>query len=479
MSKDLVHWRDLPVLRGMGGMTGQLKSTGEQALMTFSAGDGVSLATSEHPLLLTWDKRLILLKDGPLKEYQVPVYSDIWRKDNTWYVTVRKHWWDNGLWHLNGTKPTLGMFSSENLKDWEPNGIFFEDDTYTQPGDDMACPNFAPLGNGRHLLLWYCHPRGPMYSVGTYNDHEQRFVQEKHGRMSYGPTKRGTLHAPSAFVDPDGRCIAIFNATENRPHEENWIGTMSLPRQISLNEEYLNPINESGMTPEQGNLDQGNVRNFISPLRIEPIAELESLRFNQKSIDEFVIPANDERILSGIEGKAIELEVIIDPKDAREVGLNVLRSPDGKEQTTIRFYAHGWERSTSSRFLSIDVSDASLDPLVKSRSPEMGPLYLAEEERLHLRISIDRSIIEVFANDRQCLTLRTYPNRSDSKGVSVFAKGSYAELVSLKAWKMRSIWPELIHLMNYSPLTTLKRTRPGAERRCLYLMVGNYRNRSL
>ena len=56
---------------------------------------------------------------------------------------------------------------------------------------------------------------------------------------------------------------------------------------------------------------------------------------------------------------------------------------------------------------------------------------------------IDRSVIEVFANDRQCLTLRTYPSRQDSTGVAVFARGSDARLVSLNAWQMRSIWPEL------------------------------------
>ena len=38
------------------------------------------------------------------------------------------------------------------------------------------------------------------------------------GRMSYGPVKRGSLNAPSAFVDGTGRPIAIFNIFENRPH---------------------------------------------------------------------------------------------------------------------------------------------------------------------------------------------------------------------------------------------------------------------
>ena len=60
-----------------------------------------------------------------------------------------------------------------------------------------------------------------------------------------------------------------------------------------------------------------------------------------------------------------------------------------------------------------------------------------------MRVFIDRSVIEVFANDRQCLTVRVYPEREDSRGVSLFARGGGAKLASLECWRMRSIWPEL------------------------------------
>ena len=70
-------------------------------------------------------------------------------------------------------------------------------------------------------------------------------------------------------------------------------------------------------------------------------------------------------------------------------------------------------------------------------------MTLVEGEALHLRIFIDRSIIEVFANDRQCLTLRVYPEREDSRGIVLFSRGRPARLRSLKVWQMRSIWPEL------------------------------------
>ena len=80
---------------------------------------------------------------------------------------------------------------------------------------------------------------------------------------------------------------------------------------------------------------------------------------------------------------------------------------------------------------------------VKSRSPKTGPLKLQNGENLELRIFIDRSIVEVFANSKQCLTLRTYPLLENSNGISVFSKGSDAELISFKSWNIKSIWPEL------------------------------------
>ena len=74
---------------------------------------------------------------------------------------------------------------------------------------------------------------------------------------------------------------------------------------------------------------------------------------------------------------------------------------------------------------------------------ESGPLWLEDKELLRLRVFIDHSVVEVFANNRQCLTVRTYPSREDSQQVSFRARGGSATLKQLTAWKMKSIWPEL------------------------------------
>ena len=60
--------------------------------------------------------------------------------------------------------------------------------------------------------------------------------------------------------------------------------------------------------------------------------------------------------------------------------------------------------------------------------------------RSGLRIFVDRSVVEVFVNERQCVAVRVYPGREDSTGVSLLSQGQEAELLSLDCWQMRSIY---------------------------------------
>jgi beta-fructofuranosidase len=60
---------------------------------------------------------------------------------------------------------------------------------------------------------------------------------------------------------------------------------------------------------------------------------------------------------------------------------------------------------------------------------------------LRLRVFVDRSVVEVFVNERQYLAMRVYPGRKDSLGVSLRAQGQDAVLKRLEAWQMKSIWP--------------------------------------
>ena len=171
----------------------------------------------------------------------------------------------------------------------------------------------------------------------------------------------------------------------------------------------------------------------------EPVEALKSLREAPNSFDPMALPANQEVMLPPLEGgNTMEFEVEIDVGSSPMVEMNVLRSPGREEFTRIAFYRGRGFRGKS--LLSIDSSYASIASDVMSRAPETAPLALGEDEMLKLRVFVDRSVVEVFANGRQCVSLRVYPDRVDSTGVSFRSQGVDCRILSLQAYRMKSIW---------------------------------------
>jgi beta-fructofuranosidase len=173
-------------------------------------------------------------------------------------------------------------------------------------------------------------------------------------------------------------------------------------------------------------------------------------------VGETVLPANQEIILPGIEGDSLELDLEIEPKLARWVQLNVLRSPKAQEQTSITYYNYDRKLSIwydTKAVVCLDGSRSSTSPDVWVRPPEMvvlepkarngaaAPSATSPGNPLKLRVFIDRSVVEVFVDGKHYLAMRVYPNRRDSLGVSVRAQGQDALLSKLAAWQMKSIWP--------------------------------------
>ncbi|MEN4099280.1 MAG: GH32 C-terminal domain-containing protein, partial [Anaerolineaceae bacterium] len=136
---------------------------------------------------------------------------------------------------------------------------------------------------------------------------------------------------------------------------------------------------------------------------------------------------------AGIQGRALELQAVFSmDAPAREVGLRLFCSPAGDEYTEIVY-----DREKGA--LSLRRSHASLDSRA-NRDDRGGELELEPGEDLELRIFIDHSVIEVFANGRAALTGRVYPVRKDSTGIQVFSKGGNGSLAGLNAWRMLPVW---------------------------------------
>jgi beta-fructofuranosidase len=55
-------------------------------------------------------------------------------------------------------------------------------------------------------------------------------------------------------------------------------------------------------------------------------------------------------------------------------------------------------------------------------------------------VFIDKSVVEVFVNGKQCVAMRVYPGSEDSTGVSLRSQGKDSQLKALDAWQMEDIY---------------------------------------
>jgi len=81
-------------------------------------------------------------------------------------------------------------------------------------------------------------------------------------------------------------------------------------------------------------------------------------------------------------------------------------------------------------------TDGLFEPGARPKGVEAGPLELAPGETLKLRVFVDKSVVEVFANGRQAVMRRFYPSRDDSVNVAVFSDDRPASLATIAAWDM-------------------------------------------
>jgi len=425
VSDDLIHWRDLPYAIYpnpeeccFSGAT--LVEADRVIAMYHGTKVGNMVAVSSDPLLLNWEKVTgeavipIAGADGSPLPYRV-FDPCIWAKDGVYYSLS-----GGTLPEGPGGRRVRANFllRSKDLAEWEYLHPFVEDDRFTLVGDDGACPYFWPIGD-RHMLLFFSHMSGGQYLLGDYDKGRDKFVVTDGGKFNFGPSTPAGVHAPSATPDGEGGLIVIFNMNVGKP-TEGWNQIMALPRRLTL-----------GAKDELG---------------IVPAGDVESLRGDHQRVEAMTLPANREVVLEGIRGSAMEIVAEIDPQDAPMIEMNVLRSPNGEEATRIMFFRHrgyrarGRGQSGRESLISIDSARSSVLPDAISRGPETAPVVLDEAETLTLRVFIDRSVVEVFVNGKQCVAVRVYPGLQDSVGVSLRSQGRDSLLKSLDAWQMKSIY---------------------------------------
>ena len=421
VSTDLIHWRDLPYAIYpnpeecvFSGAT--LAEPDRVIAMYHGTKVGNMVATSNDPLLLNWEKvtgKAVIPQRRPDGSPQPFGVFDpcIWKQGDHYYSL------SGGTVPGPDTKRTRADFllRSKDLASWEYLHPLVEKDPSGLVGDDGACPYFWPIGD-RHILLHFSHMSGGKYLLGRYDTGRQRLDVTGGGSFNFGPAWPLGVHAPSAAPDGKGGIIAIFNMNPGKP-TPGWDQIMSLPRRLTLSAE--------------GDLLQ------------EPTGDFASLRGARTQMAETRLPANQDVILEAVKGNCLEIQAVIDPKEAATIELDLLRSPGCEELTRLSIYSrrgfHYWNRGGrpgNDTVVSLETSRSSLAPDVTSRPPETAPVYIPEGEPVRLHVFIDKSVVEVFVNGRQCVAARVYPSRPDSVGVVLRAIGKEALLRSLQAWQM-------------------------------------------
>lgn len=423
VSDDLIHWRDLPLAiypnpeeKVFSGTT--LVEDDRVIAIYHGVGAGTMVAVSSDPLLLNWTKVgngavIPFAKEGAAPLPYTVFDPCIWKRDGAYYALTA------GVRPIPGAKRVREVFlhRSTDLEHWKYLHPFLEEDHYGLVGDDGACPYFWSLGE-KHALLHFSHTSGGKYLLGDYDLARDKFVVTGGGDFNFGPFGPSGVHAPSATPDGNGGVITIFNMNPGKP-TVGWNQIMTLPRRLTL--------------------------VGADDLRVEPAGAVESLRGEHVHVGTTTLPANRDVVLPTVAGNAMEIAARILPSAASVVELQVLRSSDAEEVTRIQFFRDRGYRNrqtgTQASALSIDTSRSSALPDVRARIPETAANFLiGDDEPLDLRVFVDRSVVEVFANGSLCLAVRVYPGRPDSVGVALRSIGQDTTLASLDAWQMADIY---------------------------------------
>lgn len=393
LSRDLVRWERLPdaIHRTPGGPDAEGVWTG----CVVRGDDGVFNALytgipTNQPFtqvqcrarsrdLTSWEKP----PPNPVISTKPAGYGDcfrdphVWRESDGWYMVIGSELPDK-------TGGAALLYRSDDLVKW----------TYLHPlvtGDarqtnfDFECPDFFPLGDARHVLL--SSRVHTFWQSGAYDAVAHRFKP-----AAYGKVDTDVFYAAKTLLDARGRRILFGWVQERRPREEQlaagWSGVLSLPRVMTMGDDGVP--------------------------HLAPPDELEALRGRHIESDPPPPLGGDSqtvRTIDGVGGTTIELVVRFAPGTARTFGLRVRASPDGASGTDVLY----------------DRAAGTLCGV---------PFTLPSNEPLTLRVLVDSSVVEAFANDRACRTLRTYAP-SEHAHVAMIVEAGELEVRSLDVWEVR------------------------------------------
>lgn len=382
---DMVHWGHLPIALtptpggpdAGGCWTGSALADGERVAFLYtgvvpapeahatvrdgvhSLRESVCLAFASGPDLTHWTKEPAAVIAAPPPGLDVTGFRDPcpWREGDVWYLAMGSG--------IRGRGGAVLLYRSSDLRHWEylhplaqGAALHGSSSDPVAAGDMWECPDFFPLGD-RHVLI---HSAGgkAWWQSGVFDRASLTFQAERGGVLD-----PGSFYAPKTQLDAHGNRVLWGWITEARPEAEysaaGWAGMMSHPRILTLDAD-------------------GNLRITVAP-------EVEKLRRSQQH-DRHMSPnplgSSDSKAPMIIHDACGEVACSF-RRDAGPFDLSLV----SKEKTLL---ACRFDPAHPSEILM----DAQLVPL--------GPGTSDAEIRLY----IDSSVIECFANGYGAFTKRFY-----------------------------------------------------------------------
>jgi beta-fructofuranosidase len=400
-SRDLAKWETLPVALWPSTELGEagvwsgcctINGNGEPMIFYTSVATGQSPQTHAEQWAAIGDQDLITWRKSPAN----PVLAESlhgatkiydWRDpfifrdhDRTFLVT------GGNLNAAQGGKAAVNIYEAQNpaLTQWKYRGVLF---LIPDAGARTAeCPNFFKLGD-RWVL--FVSPYGRVqYYTGDFDAQTCRFTARTNGLLDYGPN----FYAPNTMQLPDGKRI-VWGWVTGFPGGHGWNGCLSIPRVLSLSSD--------------------------GQLRQTPAPQLRKLRSKATSFcDTRLAEAGSENQagfpLPHTNTLEIQAEILLGTSDSVTFTLgNAAANPP----IVMEF--------DGSKFTMPDTD---------------GPLTVTGPGRkLNLRIFLDRSVMEVFANDTLCVTKVITP-LSDNATLKITSSNGSAQAKLIQAWPMKTIW---------------------------------------
>jgi beta-fructofuranosidase len=332
----------------------------------------------------------------------------------------------------------LQLYQSDNLLDWTRIGPILdeEDGAKVSPtsqyrfGKNSECASFFTINGHDYLIVGQEEDKDSPHHNGhcvlwfggnlVFKDGKPHFEIKNHGMLDHGIS-----YAAHIFRDAEGRLIQLGWADETaKPHvvrAQGWAGCLAHPRELHEISKPLSEVNEGGQDLWRQDVETG----VMTTLGFRPAPQLATLKpFDQAS--------TSLKNLESLKSTSYELNLRFTELTGREtLRFNLLESEAEVTQLIVDL------RNNS---ITIDRDLSSVDNLGVD-APDSGSFHLLPDEDLDITIFVDKSIIEIFVNDRFTMTSRVYPSSETSNGLSCNMGGISEENITIKLWDgLKAAW---------------------------------------